>query len=106
VGSNRQALAINPIRSLASYRLGDAYQAQRNYQAAASAYRDALRGDDRPKWIEVWSDLQLGKILDASGQRERAVNQYQEALQTNDNTGGALDLAREYIQHPYQPPRQ
>lgn len=102
----RQALAINPIRSLASYRLGDAYQAQRNYQAAASAYRDALRGDDRPKWIEVWSDLQLGKILDASGQRERAVNQYQEALQTNDNTGGALDLAREYIQHPYQPSRQ
>ncbi len=97
-----QALAIDNISSLASYRLGDVYFQQKNYQAAANAYRDALRGDGVPKWTEVWSDLQLGKIFDASGQRERAVNQYREALQTQDNTGGALELAKAYLQNPYR----
>ena len=104
IGEYRQALALNAISSLASYRLGDVYFDQRNYQAAANAYRDALRGDNDPKWIEAWSDLQLGKIFDASGQRDRAVNQYQEVLQTGDNTGGALDLARAYIHNAYKPP--
>lgn len=102
----RQALAIDDISSLASYRLGDVYFHQRSYQDAADAYRAALRGDDEPKWTEVWSDLQLGKVFDASGQRERALNQYREAIQTGDNTGGALDLARAYLQRPYKRPVQ
>ncbi len=99
----RQALALDNISSLASYRLGEVYFQQRNYQAAEGAYRDALHGDDVPKWTEVWSDLELGKIFDASGQRDRAVNRYREALQTGDNTGGALDLARAYLQQAYKP---
>ena len=31
-----------------------------------------------------------------TGQRERATNEYRQALQTNDNTQGALDEARRY----------
>ena len=99
----QQALAIDSISSLGWYRLGEVYFGMRNYQAAADAFRSALSGDGEPKWTEVWSDLQLGKIFDASGQRDRAVNQYREALQTQDNTSGALDLAREYLQHAYRP---
>ena len=49
---------------------------QHNYQAAANAYRDALNGDGDPRWTEVWSHVQLGKIFDVTGQRERAVNEY------------------------------
>ncbi len=98
----RLALGIDSISSLASYRLGEVYFRQSNYQAAADAFRAALRGDGVPKWTEVWSDLELGKTFDASGQRDRAVNQYREALQTGDNTGGALDLARGYLEHGYQ----
>ncbi|MEO6829586.1 MAG: tetratricopeptide repeat protein, partial [Acidobacteriaceae bacterium] len=100
----RAALKIDDISSLASYRLGEIFFAQKDYQAAANAFRDALHGDGLPKWTEVWSDIELGKSFDATGQRERAVNQYREALQTNDNTGGALELARGYLQHAYQPP--
>lgn len=99
----QHALALNNISSLASYRLGEVYFQQRKYQAAEGAYRDALHGDDVPKWTEVWSDLELGKIFDASGQRDRAVNQYREALQTGDNADGALDLARAYLQQAYKP---
>jgi hypothetical protein len=50
----------------------------------------------------VWSHIQLGKIFDVTGQRERATNEYRQALQTNDNTQGALDEARRYLQEPYQ----
>ena len=102
IGEYRRALAIDTISSLASYRLGELYFEQRNYQAAAGAFRDALHGDGAPKWTEVWSDLELGRIFDASGQRERAVNQYREAIQTGDNTGGAVDLARGYLQKAFQ----
>jgi hypothetical protein len=42
-------------------------------------------------------------IFDLTGQRERATNEYRQALQTNDNTQNAMDIARQYLQHPYQP---
>lgn len=99
----RQAITINSTSSLASYRLGEVYFLQKNYQAAADAFRDCLRGDGGPKWTEVWSHVQLGKIFDATGQRDRAVNEYRQAIETKDNTGGALDLARGYLQNPFKP---
>ena len=37
-------------------------------------------------------------------QRDRALNEYQRALQTNNNAQGALDEANKYIQHPYSEP--
>jgi aminopeptidase N len=97
----QNALKANPTSSLANYRIGDVLFLQRNYQAAANAYRDALRGDDDPKWTEVWSHIQLGKIFDVTGQRDRAVHEYQQAIQTNDNTQGAVNSARQYLMKPY-----
>jgi aminopeptidase N len=100
----QKALTANPNSSLASYRIGEVLFNQRNYQAAANAYRDSLRGDDEPKWTEVWSHIALGKIFDVTGQRDRAVNEYRQAVQTNDNTGGAVNEARKYLQQPYKRP--
>jgi aminopeptidase N len=100
----QKALTANPNSSLASYRIGEVLFNQRNYQAAANAYRDALRGDDDPKWTEVWSHIALGKIFDVTGQRDRAVNEYRQAVQTNDNTQGAVNEARKYLEKPYKRP--
>jgi len=97
----QKALDINKNSSLAHYRIAEVFFMQRNYQASANAYREALNGDGEPKWTEVWCHIQLGKIFDVTGQRERAVNEYQEALQTKDNTQGALDEARKYLQTPF-----
>jgi aminopeptidase N len=97
----QNALKANPTSSLANYRIGDVLYTQRNYQASANAYRDALRGDDDPRWTEVWSHIQLGKIFDVTGQRDRAVNEYRQAIQTNDNTQGAVNTARQYLMKPY-----
>ena len=98
------ALQANPQSSLASYRIAEVFFNQRNYQSAVNAYRDCLRGDDDPRWTEVWSHVQIGKIFDVTGQRDRAITEYRQAIQTNDNTAGALNEARHYLQVPYKRP--
>ncbi len=97
-----KALDVNKTSSLAHYRIAEVFFLQRNFQAAANAYRDCLNGDGEPRWTEVWSHIQLGKIFDVTGQRERATNEYRQALQTNDNTQGALDEARKYLQKAFE----
>jgi hypothetical protein len=98
----QKAIEQNKNSSLAHYRIAEVFFLQKNYQAAANAYRDSLNGDGEPKWTEVWSHIQLGKIFDTTGQRERALGEYRQALQTNDNTQGALDEARKYLNAPFQ----
>jgi aminopeptidase N len=97
-----KALEINKNSSLAHYRVAEVFFQQRNYQAAANAYREALNGDGDPRWTEVWCHIRLGNIFDITGQRERAVNEYRQAIQTNDNTQGAIGEAKRYIQKPYE----
>jgi len=98
----QKAIEQNKNSSLAHYRIAEVFYLQKNYQAAANAYRDSLNGDGEPKWTEVWSHIQLGKIFDVTGQRERALSEYRQALQTNDNTQGALDEARQYLTAAFQ----
>jgi aminopeptidase N len=98
-----KALSVSKNSSLAHYRIAEIFFQQKNYQASANAYRDSLNGDGEPRWTEVWSHIQLGKIFDVTGQRERAVGEYRQALQTNDNTQGALDEARKYLQKAFEP---
>jgi predicted negative regulator of RcsB-dependent stress response len=97
-----KALEVNKNSSLAHYRIAEVFFLQKNYQASANAYRESLNGDGEPRWTEVWSNLQLGKIFDITGQRERAIDKYRQAIQTNDNTQGALEEARRYMQKPYE----
>jgi tetratricopeptide (TPR) repeat protein len=98
----QKALDSNKNSSLATYRIGEIFFMQRNYQSAANSFRDALRGDGDPKWVEVWSHIELGRIFDLTGQRDRAVNEYRLAVQTNDNTQGAINEARALMLKPYK----
>jgi tetratricopeptide (TPR) repeat protein len=100
-----KALEVNKNSSLAHYRVAEVFFLQHNFQAAANAYRECLNGDGDPRWTEVWSHIQLGKIFDLTGQRERATNEYRQALQTNDNTQGAQEEARKYLQKPFEQPK-
>ena len=99
----QRALAIQPNRSLANFRMGEAFFYQKNYQASANSFREALQTVPEPseKWTEVWSHIYLGMIFDLLGQRERALNEYNKARQTNDNTGGAQDRVEALIKKPY-----
>ena len=101
-----KALDLNKNSSLAHYRVAEVFFFQRNYQAAANSYRSSLNGDGEPRWTEVWSHIQLGKIFDITGQRERAINEYRQAVQTNDNTFGALEEGRKYLQKAFERPKE
>ena len=74
-----KALDLNKNSSLAHYRIAEVFFFQRNYQSSANAYRSSIDGDGEPRWTEVWSRIQLGKIFDITGQRERAINEYRQA---------------------------
>jgi len=97
----QQALNISPSSALAHFRMAEAMFYQKNYQAAANAFRAALGGDADPKWVEVWSHIYIGKIYDLLDQRARAVNEYQLAQHTNDDTAGAQEEVAKYMKKPY-----
>ena len=103
IGQYQRALSIQPARPLANFRMGEAFFYQKNYQAAANAFRDALQTvpEAAEKWTEVWSHIYLGKIFDLLGQRARAVNEYSKAKQTNDDTGGAQQVAEAFLKKAY-----
>ncbi len=100
----QQALEVQKNNSLAHFRIGEAFFYQKNYQAAANAFREAIDGDlDLGyKWVETWSHIYLGKIFDVGGQRERAVNEYNKAQQLADDTGGAQAEVVKYLREPYK----
>jgi tetratricopeptide (TPR) repeat protein len=103
IAQYQKALAIQPGRPLANFRMGEAFFYQKNFQAAANAFREALQAVPEPseKWTEVWGHIYLGKIFDMLGQRARAVNEYSKAKQTNDDTGGAQAQAEALLKKPY-----
>ncbi len=104
LGEYQKALDQNKNSSLANYRIAEIFFTQRNYQSSANSYRDSLRGDGEPKWTECWSHVGIGRIFDITGQRDRGVNEYRLAVQTNDNTQGCVNEARQSLQTPYKRP--
>ena len=100
----QQALDQQKDSALAEFRMAEAFFYQKNYSAAANAFRDTLDGNIDPsfKWVEVWAHIYLGKVYDVAGDRARAVNEYSKAQQTNDDTGGAQNEAKKYLAQPYK----
>lgn len=101
----QKALEVNQNSSLAHYRIGELFFKQNNYQSAANEFRSCINGDLDPKWTEVWAHVNLGKIFDVTGQRDRAVNEYKQAIRTHDNTAGAQEEAAKYSTKAYERPR-
>jgi hypothetical protein len=103
IGQYQRALSIQPGRPLANFRMGEAFFYQKNYQAAANSFRESLQAVPEPseKWTECWSNIYLGKVFDLLGQRERAVNQYSKAKQTNDDTGGCQNESQKWLTKAY-----
>ncbi len=94
----------SPRSSLVHYRLGEAYFKQVSLNLAANSFRDCLNGDLKPDWIEAWSHIYLGKIFDVLGQRQRAMAEYQKAINTQVDYLGAQDEARKYLKTPFTKP--
>ena len=96
-----KATQLNPRTSIAHYRLGEVFFEQRNLSTAANSFRDALNGDRKPDWVEAWIHIYLGKIYDILGQRQRALAEYQKAVNTNVDYDGAQAEAQKYLKETY-----
>jgi aminopeptidase N len=99
----RDAIKLAPRSSWAWYNLGLLYMKQANTQKAVDAFTQALAGDLDPKWIEVWSYVYRGNAYDALGQRDRAVAEYDKAVEVGDDYDGAQEAAQKYKAEPYRP---
>jgi aminopeptidase N len=98
----QSAIDLDQHNSLALFRMGEALFELGNLQAAANQFRESINGDLKPAWVEVWAYVNLGKIFDIRGQRERAVTEYQKAVNTGDDAYGAQAEAKKYLDEPFR----
>jgi len=98
----QKAVDIDARNSLALFRMGEALFELGNLQAAAGQFREALNGDLKPKWVEVWAYINMGKIYDIRGQRDRATTEYQKAANTGDDAYGAQGEVEKLLKEPFR----
>jgi aminopeptidase N len=99
----REAIKLAPRSSWAWYNLGLVYMKQRNHQKAIDAFTQALGGDVDPGWVQVWSYIFRGNAYDALGQRDRAVAEYQKAVEDGTDYDGSQESAQRYLGEAYKP---
>ena len=97
----RAALELDPINSWAHYNLGLLFFEQRNFQRALDAFNDAINGNQRPPWTKAWSHIYRGNCYDSLGERERAVAEYEKAVQTGETYNNAVQVAQQYLSQPF-----
>ncbi|MEE2821888.1 MAG: M1 family aminopeptidase [Acidobacteriota bacterium] len=100
-----KATQLNARSSLAHFRLGETFFEQQNLSTAANSFRDTLNGDLAPDWVEAWTHIYLGKIYDILGQRQRAMAEYQKALNTGNDYNGAQAEAQKYLEGAFTKPQ-
>jgi len=97
------ALKLDRSNSWVYYNLGLLFLEQRNWQQALDNFEASLQGTLKPGWIEVWAHIKRGNAYDAKGERNRAVYEYQKAVQSGIDYDNAQATAKKFLAAPYDP---
>lgn len=97
------ALKLDRSNSWVYYNLGLLFLEQRNWQQALDNLEASLIGNLKPAWIEVWAHIKRGNAYDAKGERNRAVAEYNKAVQSGIDYDNAQAIAKKYLAAPYDP---
>jgi aminopeptidase N len=97
------ALKLDKSNSWVYYNLGLLFLEQRNWNLALDNFKAALDGSLRPSWLEAWAHIKLGNTYDAKGDRARAVNEYNKAIDTGISYDNAPAVAKRYLATPFDP---
>jgi Tfp pilus assembly protein PilF len=98
-----EALKLDKSNSWIYYNLGLVYLEQRNYDPAIDNFKAALAGNLKPSWIEVWARIKMGNAYDSKGDRTRATNEYNKAVESGINYDNAQRSAKQFLATPYDP---
>ncbi|MGI8733463.1 MAG: M1 family aminopeptidase [Pyrinomonadaceae bacterium] len=97
------ALKLDRSNSWVYYNLGLLFLEQRNWAQALDNFDAALNGTLKPSWIEVWARIKRGNAYDAQGERNRAVGEYNKAVQSGITYDNAQATAKKFLATPYDP---
>ena len=97
------AIKLDRSNSWVYYNLGLLYLEQRNWQPALDNLDAALAGTLEPSWIEAWAHIKKGNAYDAKGERNRAVSEYNKAVQSGINYDNAQAVAKKFLATKYDP---
>lgn len=98
------ALKLDRNNAWIYYNLGLVYFEQKNWQMALDQFQAALdAASSKPAWIDTWARIKRGNAYDARGDRAKAVNEYQKAVQAGSDYDNAQAVAKKYIATPFDP---
>jgi aminopeptidase N len=98
------ALKLDRNNAWIYYNLGLIYFEQKNWQLALDNFQASLdAASGKPAWIDTWAYIKRGNAYDAKGDRAKAVNEYQKAVQAGSDYDNAQAIAKKYIATPYDP---
>jgi aminopeptidase N len=98
------ALKLDRNNAWVYYNLGLVYFEQKNWQLALDNFQAALdSSSSKPGWIDTWAHIKRGNAYDAKGDRNKAVYEYNKALQTGSNYDNAQAVAKKFIETPFDP---
>ncbi len=99
--SKKPGYFVEARLQLTYFGLGDALRGQRHFDEAADAYeKTALTPDVGPE-LKIRSLVAAGQCRDLSGERQKAIQDYHEAIDAGPDTTRA-DQARKYLRGPYR----
>ena len=91
----------DPANGQALYGLGIAASMENDRQSARSYFEKAIQSPSSDKPTKVWAHIYLARLHDLEGERERALQEYQAAIDIGDNTRNAQEVAQRGLSRPF-----
>jgi len=94
----------SPEKSSAHFMLGQAYFNKGLYNNAVESFQRSIAGEggSTKPVTDAWSRIFLGMSYDAMNMREKALCEYQKAIDSGVDNNGSLDLAKKLLKEPYK----
>jgi tetratricopeptide (TPR) repeat protein len=90
-----------PLHASSYYGLARIAVLQRDPELAERLFQRAVESSPEPQ-VRAWSEVYLGRLSDAAGERAEAMKHYQEALAVEGGSAMARDAAQKGLQHSFQ----
>jgi tetratricopeptide (TPR) repeat protein len=99
--SQRVLAEIDASNGAALYGLALISSKEGDSDQARALFERATKAEKIEPGMKVWAYIYLGRILDLECQRDKALENYREAVKLGDNTRNAQAAARDGISKPY-----